>query len=155
MEERQYHEGASIGALIKERNIVIRGADPVTARGFTQVPNFILASRELSGSAKLAFSMLLSYAWQNDYCFPGQETLAGDLGVTDRSIRSHLKELEAQGLLTIRRRGQGKTNIYELSLTSKGIRPDRKRFSVLDRNQSSALERKQTSGLSFKEYSEE
>ena len=47
----------------------------------------------------MTFAMLLSYAWQNDYCFPGQERLGEDLGLTDRSVRTHLKSLEANGLL--------------------------------------------------------
>lgn len=33
--------------------------------------------------------MLLKYAWQDDFCFPGQERLAEDMGVTDRE-RPHL-----------------------------------------------------------------
>jgi DNA-binding transcriptional ArsR family regulator len=70
----------------------------------------------LSAGDKMTFAMLLSYAWQNDYCFPGQERLAQDLGLTDRSVRTHLKSLEKIGLLTVKRRGQGKTNIYELDL---------------------------------------
>ena len=105
-----------IGALIKDRNIILKGADAATARGFTQVPNFLLRSNKLSAGDKLAFAMLLSYAWQNDFCFPGQQRLAQDLGLTDRSVRTHLKSLETNGLLVIRRRGQGKTNIYELNL---------------------------------------
>ena len=83
-----------IGDILKERNIVLRGADAATQQGFTQVPNFILKSKKLSSGDKMAFAMLLSYAWQNDYCFPGQETLAEDLGVTDRSVRTNLKALE-------------------------------------------------------------
>ena len=96
----------------------------------------------------MAFAMLLSYAWQNDFCFPGQERLAEDLGLSDRSVRTHLKFLEANGLLTIRRRGQGKTNIYELDLKPRQppAGSDRKKTSALDLKQSSALERKETSG---------
>ncbi|TYL75343.1 helix-turn-helix domain-containing protein [Bradyrhizobium cytisi] len=62
-------------------------------------------------------AILLSCAWQNDYCFPGQRRLAEDLGLEERSVRRNLKALEANGLLTIQRRGLGKTNIYELNLT--------------------------------------
>ena len=58
-----------IGALIKDRNIILKGADAATTKGFTQVPNFILRSVKLSPGDKLAFAMLLSYAWQDDYCF--------------------------------------------------------------------------------------
>jgi biotin operon repressor len=60
-----------------------------------------------------------SYAWQNDYCFPGQARLGMDLGIDERNVRRHLKSLEAHGLLAIQRRGQGKTNIYELNLKPK------------------------------------
>jgi DNA-binding transcriptional ArsR family regulator len=106
-----------IGDIIKERqNLILKGADAATAKGFTQVPNFLLKSKKLSSGDKMAFAMLLSYAWQNDFCFPGQLRLADDLGLDERSVRRHLKSLEAIGLLAIQRRGQGKTNIYELNL---------------------------------------
>ena len=119
MEFRQEHH---IGDLLKERNIILKGADAATARGFTQVPNFLLKSKTLSAGDKMTFAMLLSYAWQNDFSFPGQRRLAEDLGLTDRSVRTHLQSLEKHGLLDIKRRGLGKTNIYILNLTVKGSR---------------------------------
>src|SRR5437879_13270737 len=105
-----------ISDILKERNIILKGADVATQQGFTQVPNFLLKSKKLSAGDKMTFAMLLSYAWQNDYCFPGQEPLAQHLGLTDRSVRTHLKSLEAVGLLAIKPRGPGKTNIYEMNL---------------------------------------
>ena len=65
--------------------------------------------------------MLLSYAWQNDFCFPGQETLAKDMGVTSRSVRTYLKELEAKKFLTIQQQGQGRVNIYHLDLKARSL----------------------------------
>jgi biotin operon repressor len=117
----EYAQTRHISEILKERNIILKGADAATAKGFTQVPNFLLKSKKLSAGDKMAFAMLLSYAWQNDYCFPGQERLAQDLGLSDRSVRTHLKSLEAIGLLAIQRRGQGKTNVYELNLTPKRL----------------------------------
>jgi Mn-dependent DtxR family transcriptional regulator len=61
--------------------------------------------------------MLLSYAWQNDYCFPGQERLAKDMGVGVRSVVRYIQELEAEGFVAITKRGQGRSNLYELILT--------------------------------------
>lgn len=101
------------------RNIEIVGADPVTRHGFTQVPNFILTKKELSVGAKLSYAMLLKYAWADDACFPGQLKLGEDMGSSERSVRSYLKELEDGGLLEITQRGLGKTNIYRLFLTVK------------------------------------
>jgi DNA-binding transcriptional ArsR family regulator len=132
-----------LGDILKDKNIVIKGADAATRGGFTQVPNFLLKSKQLSAGDKMTFAMLLSYAWQNDYCFPGQQRLAVDLGLDERSVRRHLKALEASGLMTIKRRGQGKTNVYELNLKAK--RADRTKMSTQDRRQLSALDRSKSS----------
>ena len=113
----EYSEMRPIGDIIKrDRNIILKGADIATRGGFTQVPNFLLKSKKLTSGDKMTFAMLLSYAWQNDYCFPGQVRLGQDLGLHETNVRKHLKSLEAIGLLSIQRRGQGKTNIYELNL---------------------------------------
>lgn len=106
----------SLGEIIKDRNIVLRGGDLLSQSGFTQVPNSLLKSDKISPGAKLAYTMLLSYAWQNDYCFPGQETLARDMGSGLRSVVRYIKELEQHSFLTIKKRGQGRVNIYELNL---------------------------------------
>lgn len=97
---------------IKEKNIILETHDPVVAGGFTQVPNFILKNKDLGVGEKLTFSMLLSYVWNNDCCFPGQETLAKDMGVTRQSVNIFIQSLQRKGFLTIKRRGLGKTNIY-------------------------------------------
>ena len=130
----EYPGGRHIGEILKDRNIVLKGADIVTAQGFTQVPNFLLRSKKLSAGDKMTFAMLLSYAWQNDYCFPGQIRLAHDLGVHETNVRKHLKSLQANGLLTIVRRGQGKTNVYQLNL--KPRKSDRAKSPAPDRSKS-------------------
>ena len=107
-----------IGDTLTERNIVITGADAFSAAGFTQVPNAILRSDKLSPAAKLTYAMLLSYAWQNDYCFPGQERLADDMGSRKRSVVRYIDELEKQGFIKIKRRGLGKPNIYEIIVSA-------------------------------------
>lgn len=108
-----------IAEILKDRNIEIVGADLATRHGFTQVPNFILTKKDISVGAKLAYAMLLKYAWDNDACFPGQIRLAEDMGAAERSVRTYLKELEAAELLEIKQRGLGKTNLYRLHLTIK------------------------------------
>jgi hypothetical protein len=123
----EYNGGQHIGDILKERqNIILKGADALTAKGFTQVPNFILKSKTLSAGDKLAMAMILSYMWHNDSCFPGQARLADDMGVDERSVRRHVKALQTAGLLTIVRRGLGKTNIYELNVADRTGRPKRR-----------------------------
>jgi hypothetical protein len=108
------HIAGSLAGI--KRNIEIVGADPVTRLGFTQVPNAILKSDTISPGAKLAYAMLLHYAWQNDYCFPGQERLAQDMGAGKRSVIRFMAELGRAGYIAVKRRGLGQTNLYQLFL---------------------------------------
>jgi len=117
MEVRKGQGFNSMGALVKERNIILRGADALSQNGFTQVPNCMLKSNKLSPGAKLTYAMLLSYAWQNEFCFPGQETLAEDMGSGLRSIVRYIKELEEARVLKVKKLGQGRVNHYGLNLT--------------------------------------
>src|SRR5712692_8585362 len=103
-----------IGEIIREQNITLATTDPVARGGFTQIPNFILKDPLLSVGAKVAYSMFLSYAWHNDSCFPGQERLSDDMGLTRPRVTQLITELENAGLVTIQRRGQGKTNLYTI-----------------------------------------
>ncbi len=86
--------------------------------GFTMVPNIILKAADLTHGAKLCYAMLLSYAWQGDKCFPGQETLGSDLGVERKAVIRYLKELKDKGLVRVTRRGMGKTNVYVIARLS-------------------------------------
>lgn len=113
--ERREGRLTSIGNIL-DRNIILRGADVLTTKGYTMVPNHVLVSDRISPGAKLAYAMLLKYAWQNDYCFPGQERLAGDMGVTRQSANTYIQELQRGSFINIKRRGQGRTNLYELNL---------------------------------------
>jgi hypothetical protein len=117
MEARRNGELRHIVDLLAEKNIVLKGADALSRHGFTQVPNAVLKSEKLSPGAKLAYTMLLSYAWQNDYCFPGQERLAKDMGSGLRSVVRYIQELEQRNFVKITKRGLGKPNLYELNLT--------------------------------------
>ena len=94
-------------------------ADPVARDGFTQIPNFILRDPNVSIGAKTVYSLLLSYAWHNDLCFPGQDRLAKDVGMGIASVNRFIKELEGCSLIEIARRGQGRTNFYTVNFVVK------------------------------------
>ena len=99
---------------VLERNIKLVGADHFSKGGFTQVPNSVLRANDLTPASKLTFAMLLSYAWQNDFCFPGQKRLAQEMGAGQRSVVRYIDELEKKGYIKITKRGLGKPNLYEL-----------------------------------------
>lgn len=115
----EYRGGIHIGNILKERTIILRGADPVTQHGFVQLPTVILTAKDLSGNAKLVYAMLLKYAWSDSYCFPGQERLAADLAISRDTANLCVSELSKKGYLKIIRRGQGKTNVYEVNIKVK------------------------------------
>ena len=116
--ERREGRLTGIGEIL-ERNIILKGADVLTVRGYTQVPNHVLVSDRVSPGAKLAYAMLLKYVWEKDYCFPGQERLAKDMGVTRQSANAYLQELQRQKFVDIKRRGQGRTNLYVLNMKAR------------------------------------
>lgn len=116
-----------IGEAIKERNLQLDTTDPIGRGGFTQVPNFILKDSTLSLGAKVAYAMFLSYAWNNDSCFPGQDRLAEDMGMSRSRVTEFVGELQRARFVTIERRGQGKTNLYTIHFQVKPTgdkRPD-------------------------------
>ena len=102
-----------------EQNMSLNTADPIARYGFTQLPNFILRNPELSANAKTVYSLLLSYAWHNNLCFPGQERLAEHMGAHVSTVSRAITELEDCSLIAIERRGQGKTNFYTINLVVK------------------------------------
>ena len=102
-----------------EQNIKLNTADPIALHGFTQLPNFILRDPGLSIGAKTTYALFLSYAWHNNFCFPGQDKLAKDIGMSIGSVNAFIKELESCGLIEITRRGQGKTNLYTINFVVK------------------------------------
>lgn len=88
--------------------------DPILREGFTQIPNGVLRDPRISTGAKVCYGVLLSYAWQKDRCFPGQDRLAFDIGVSVRSVRTYLRELEQLGIVLVEQRGLTRTNVYRL-----------------------------------------
>ena len=111
----------------KDRSLIVEGADAATEKGWTGVPNFILESKDLSIGAKLTYAMLLKYAREHDECFPGQGTLGEGMGTSRQSVNAYIRELRQAGLVTVKRRGQGKSNIYVVHLKASFWGKKRKR----------------------------
>src|SRR3712207_4743925 len=89
--------------------------DETLRAGFTQIPNSILRRPDITLGAKVTYMVLLSYAWQEGSCFPGQDRMAHDMGVSRRSVIIYLQQLQETGLVRVIRRGKNKTNLYVLT----------------------------------------
>jgi hypothetical protein len=83
-------------------------------KGFVQIPKAILLHTQLSYGAKVAYGILLSYAWQEDFCFPAQHALADDLGCSVRQAQRLLEELKANQLIDWKQIGLNKPNVYSI-----------------------------------------
>ena len=127
----------NIKNILESHTIVV--LNETLRHGFTQLPNYVLKAPKLSFGAKLVFAVLLSYAWQEDSCFPGQDRMAKDLCTSDRSIRTFLAELKDGGFIDWKRQGLNKPNIYYI-LDYKPLKIE------AERKPASGQERKPASG---------
>src|ERR1700759_3922839 len=91
----------SLRELIAEKNIELDTIEPIAQHGFTQLPNFILTDSTLSLGAKVTYAMFLHYAWHKDSCFPGQDRLGAQMGMSKSRVNEFIKELERMGLVVI------------------------------------------------------
>lgn len=107
-----------------EKNISLATSDPVLRGGFTQVPNFILRYPNLSMGAKVTYALFLSYAWHDDFTFRGQDRLAEDMGMSQSRVSIFTSELVRASLMSIQRRGLGKTNVYTLFFQVRDAKPN-------------------------------
>jgi hypothetical protein len=80
--------------------------------GFTSIPNVVLENTDLTLGARMTYAMLMKYAWQKGFCRPAHTSIAKDLGVTDRSVRTYLNELKAKGYIDWIQQGLNRPNIY-------------------------------------------
>ncbi len=100
----------SAGEILEKHTIVV--LNEALKHGFAQIPRYVLCYRELSFGARLTYAVLLSYAWQEGSCFPGQQKMASNLGVTRQMVNTYLNELRLHKFIDWERRGLGKTNVY-------------------------------------------
>lgn len=124
-----------------EPNTIIPPAGPT----FMVTSLSIAKSKTLSMGAKVLYPRLVLYAGKDGVCFPSQERLAEDIGVSARQVRRYLEELHDARLIDWERtKTTCRFTIYSLEFP----RPDN---NVLpDRTETSTPER---TGTSYKKMS--
>ena len=110
-----------IGSIVKKQfevlnanhNLQLAGFDEQSRKGYFTIPRYIIDLR-ISISARLLYCVLLDFAWNNGFCFPGQEKLGERMGLGRQQVNRLINELKGAGLVGVKRRGLGKTNLYVL-----------------------------------------
>jgi hypothetical protein len=82
--------------------------------GYTPFPKFVQYNTSLTRHARFLYSLFLSFAWDDDEIFPGQDRLMELMGCKDEQLRKYMIELRDAELISWVRRGQGKTNLYTI-----------------------------------------
>ena len=62
--------------------------------------NWAFSAKVKSSNAKFILVALSNYADEDGYCYPSQARLARDTGQSERSVRRHLAQLEADQWIT-------------------------------------------------------
>ena len=104
----------SIGSTLRERFDRIVVENEMLRAGFAAFPYLVLRDVRLSVGGRLAYAILLMYAWQEKSCFPGQQRMALDMGISSRHLRRYLTELRDLGYITWRKVMPWGTNTYVL-----------------------------------------
>lgn len=107
--------------------------NPLMRDGYVQAPNPIILCPEFSEQARLMYLIVFHFAWKDPENMPTQEELArhlysgrvgekrrtkaekkGIVGRDRKSVQRYLDELQAEKLIQIVRRGQGRPNEYHI-----------------------------------------
>jgi len=77
------------------------------------IPEALVRYAFVSPGAKLCYGRLIRYAGEKGKCFPSQEALARELGVSVRNVRRYIQELRSKGFIRTVRQGLQSSNEYE------------------------------------------
>jgi DNA-binding transcriptional ArsR family regulator len=87
---------------------------PISATPFVMLPISIMEHQSLSSGAKYLYACLKRHARQKGFCWPSIGLLCKELQASPNTVRKYMRELVAAGLVSVRRRGQGRTSLYTL-----------------------------------------
>ena len=89
-------------------------------RRFMRIPKDMVARRDLTPTAKLVYASLWDRAGDKNSCWPSQQTIADDVGISSRAVSRAVVQLEQAGELTIETY-LGRACRYRLDLRQNGV----------------------------------
>lgn len=102
----------NIASLVKQRIERVVIENQLLRAGFAAFPYLVMRDKNLSVGARLTYAFLLMYAWQEGSCFASQQTMAADMGMSDRHLRRFISELKLTGYIRVEREDMRFNNTY-------------------------------------------
>ena len=139
----------------KQKTVVLQDEGLRKLKGFVQIPKLVLLYKNLSYGAKVAYGILLGYAWQDEFCFPAQKAIAEDLGCSIRQAQRFLDELKQEKLITWTQRGMNQPNIYYILQLPKIEQPPLKNKDTtnMSRPDTTNMSGQEATNMSYYKYS--
>src|SRR5262245_50687718 len=103
----------------------------------------------LSSQARHLLLILRRLARREGYAWAGQDRLAGEMGLSVRSVQAYLRELTAAGMVKVERYNRQKTNQYYLlapSVNSGCLNPEAQRAAPLEAQRAAGREAQPAAG---------
>lgn len=82
------------------------------AQKFSALPHAVLFDKRLSHAARLLYAVLQAHWWQSGACYASHATLAEEMGVSTRMLRTYLDALIAAGLIVEAPHGERRAKSY-------------------------------------------
>ena len=102
---------------MSETTIVVQFRGTIYENGYGQIAQKVMRDRSLSGTAKLIYSYIVSFAGQDGSAFPSIDLMMNDLGIkAEDTFYKHRKQLIDAGYITIEKqqriKGKYFNNVY-------------------------------------------
>lgn len=99
---------------------------------FYKLPQDLAARTDITASDKLVFAVIVARIGDNGKSWPGIQSLMRDCGLCRDTVIKSIHRLEAAGLLSVQRRGNGRVNHYEkTSLKTRPVeKPDQSEYQT-------------------------
>lgn len=106
----------------------------------------LIRESTLTAQQRLLLFVLADYSGTSDTCWPAASSIADDMGLKERQVRSLLSELKAIGVITCVRRGMGRSNLTRVDWDRIPSRQDLQPTAHQDLQQSAGQDMQSTAG---------
>ena len=103
---------SAVVAPVSAQSHAARHLRVVDAPRFSALPHDVIRDTRVSRDARLLYAVLQMYWWQEGECTASHETMAADMGCSERGLRRYLDELLAAKLIVESAAGVRRSKVY-------------------------------------------